>query len=72
SDWTFDSMYSLDRNIITLAVIEFLNYEHTPYQIVINESIELAKKYGSEESPKFINGVLGKIVKKLNLETEGK
>lgn len=72
SDWTFDTMYSLDRNIITLAVIEFLNYEHTPYQIVINEAIELAKKYGSEDSPKFINGVLGKIVKKLNLDTEGK
>lgn len=52
---------AVDRNILRIAVREFLVDNLTPAGAAINEAVELAKKYGSENSPRFINGVLGAI-----------
>jgi N utilization substance protein B len=53
---------SIDRNILRLAIFEMLFDNKVPAKAAINEAIELAKKFGTEKSPKFINGVLGSIV----------
>ena len=52
---------AVDRNVLRIAVREFLVDNLTPAGAAINEAVELAKKYGSESSPRFINGVLGAI-----------
>jgi transcription antitermination protein NusB len=52
---------AVDRNILRVAVREFLVDNLTPVGAAINEAVELAKKYGSESSPRFINGVLGAV-----------
>ena len=52
---------AVDRNILRIAVREFLVDNLTPAGAAINEAVELAKKYGSESSPRFINGVLGAV-----------
>lgn len=62
-DWKVERMSSVDRNLLRLAVFEMLYYDNTPPKVALNEAIELAKIFGSEESPKFINGILGKIIK---------
>ncbi|HUK66963.1 MAG TPA: transcription antitermination factor NusB [Anaeromyxobacteraceae bacterium] len=59
--WRLDRMAKVDRNILRLAVHELLHREEVPVKVVINEAIELGKKYGSESSGAFINGVLDKI-----------
>jgi len=62
--WPLDRMSAVDRNILRLAIYE-LNYQpETPPSVVINEAVELAKKFGTDESPKFINGILGALAKK--------
>ena len=52
---------AVDRNVLRVAIREFLVDNLTPAGAAINEAVELAKKYGSESSPRFINGVLGAI-----------
>jgi N utilization substance protein B len=52
----------IDRNILRLAIFEMLFDNKVPAKAAINEAIELAKKFGTEKSPKFINGVLGSII----------
>lgn len=61
--YTIQRLYKIDLAIITLAVIELKFIKETPKEVVINEAVELAKKYSTEKSPKFINGVLADIVK---------
>lgn len=61
--YTIDRLYKIDLAIITLAVIELKFINETPKEVVINEAVELAKKYSTEKSPRFINGVLADIVK---------
>lgn len=68
-DWTMETMYSIDRNIIIIAVVELL-YENTSHKIIIDEAVEVAKKYGSEDSGGFVNGVLNRVLKTLGLETK--
>jgi len=62
-DWKVNRMLSVDRNILRLAVYEMLYSLNTPPKVALNEALELAKIFGSEESPKFINGILDKIIK---------
>jgi transcription antitermination protein NusB len=62
TDWKLDRMAAMDRAILRLAVGEF-RATGTPPKVVINEALELAKKYSSEESVSFINGVLDAILK---------
>ena len=63
SNWTIERFSKVDLAILRLAVLEIRYVEAIPEAVSINEAVELAKKYGTEESPKFINGVLGKIVR---------
>ncbi|MFA4967295.1 MAG: transcription antitermination factor NusB [Candidatus Margulisiibacteriota bacterium] len=61
-DWKLDRMGGVDRNILRLALYE-LTESKTPAEIVINEAIEVAKKYSTLEAAKFINGILGAYMK---------
>lgn len=62
-EWTVDRMAAVDRNILRLAVYEILFLDDIPSAVSINEAVELAKIYGTEESSKFINGILGNVVR---------
>jgi N utilization substance protein B len=59
--WRMERMAAVDRNILRAAVAEFLGYPHTPRAVVINEAIEIARKFSSPESVQFINGVLDSV-----------
>ncbi len=61
--YTLERLFKIDLAIITLAVIELNFIKENPKEVVINEAVELAKKYSTEKSPRFINGVLADIVK---------
>ena len=63
SGWKLERLQSVDRNILRLAVYEIVFDEQTPNKVAINEAIEIAKEYGDDNSPKFINSVLDKINK---------
>ncbi len=72
-DWPLDQVAIIDRNLLRIALWEIAAYQKTPEKVVINEAVELAKYYGSEGSSRFINGVLGGLLKhmreiKLDLE----
>lgn len=62
-EWTVERMAGVDRNILRLAVYEVLFVNDIPSAVSINEAVELAKIYGTEESAKFINGILGNLVR---------
>ena len=60
-NWRLERMARVDRNILRLAVGELLHTPGTPVRVVINEAVELAKRFGTAESPAFVNGVLDRI-----------
>ncbi|MCX7770471.1 MAG: transcription antitermination factor NusB [Proteobacteria bacterium] len=60
-NWKIDRMHKVDLSILRLAVFEMFYTTETPYKVIINEAVELAKKYGTDNSPSFINGILDKI-----------
>ena len=60
--WGLDRLALVDRNILRLALYELL-YTDTPPEVVIDEAVELAKEYGTEQAPKFINGILDRVWK---------
>ena len=59
--WPLDQIAAVDRNILRLAIYEILIDNRVPMRAAINEAVELAKEFGGENSPKFINGVLGSV-----------
>lgn len=61
--WRLERMAAVDRNILRAAVAEFLSSPSTPKPIVINEALEIARKFSSPESVQFINGVLDSVAK---------
>ena len=63
--WRMDRMAAVDRNLLRGSVAEFLGYPATPKAVVINEAIEIARKFSSPESAQFINGVLDSVAKDL-------
>jgi transcription antitermination protein NusB len=65
ANWRIDRMAAVDRNVLRAAVAEMLGYPTTPRAIVINEAIEIARKFSAPESSQFINGVLDSIGKEL-------
>ena len=67
SDWKFDRISKIDLAILSLATYE-LRFTDIPYKVVINEAVELAKKYGEDTSKKFVNGVLASVVKEIGKE----
>jgi N utilization substance protein B len=60
-EWPLDQIAAIDRNILRIAFWEFAVYRKTPVKVAINEAVELAKQYGSDSAPRFINGVLGTL-----------
>lgn len=61
--WSVDRMAVVDRNVLRCALYELLYVDQIPAKVTINEAIEIAKRYGSEESGAFINGILDRIMK---------
>ncbi|MEN2985886.1 MAG: transcription antitermination factor NusB [Thermodesulfovibrionaceae bacterium] len=61
--WSLDRMLTIDKNILRFAVYEIVYRDDIPYQVSINEAIEIAKKYSTKEAAAFINGVLDRIAK---------
>lgn len=66
--WKLERMPAVDRNLLRLAVYELKECPDIPLKVTLNEAIEIAKKFGAEESSNFINGVLDKIAKELRKE----
>ncbi len=68
--WALDRMSIVDRNILRMAIYEMLSEPDIPTSVSVNEAVELAKVYGSSESGKFVNGILGRVAHDLEeLET---
>lgn len=64
-NWKLERMSTVDRNVLRIATYELLFLKETPPPVVINEAIEVAKKFGTEDSAKFINGILDAIRRSL-------
>ena len=60
-EWPLDQIAAIDRNILRMALWEFAVFHETPIKVAINEAVELAKLYGSDSAPRFVNGVLGSL-----------
>jgi N utilization substance protein B len=65
-EWPLNQVAIVDRNILRIALWEFAVMGETPIKVAINEAVELAKMYGSDSSPRFINGVLGSLAAQEN------
>jgi transcription antitermination protein NusB len=63
--WDLDRMAVVDRNILRLAIFELLHEADVPPKVAINEAIEIAKKFGTRESSRFINGILDRVHREL-------
>jgi N utilization substance protein B len=59
--WPLEQLAMIDRNILRLAIFEILFDNKVPVKVAVSEAVELAKTFGSESSPKFVNGVLGSV-----------
>ncbi len=64
-NWRLERMPAVDRNLLRMAVAEMLGFKGTPFPIVINEALEIARRYSAAESINFLNGVLDSIAKSL-------
>ena len=67
--WSIDRISKIDLTLLKIAIYEMLE-KKIHYKIVVNEVVELAKKYSEEQSPSFINGVLASIIKQNNIANE--
>ncbi len=65
-EWPLDQVATIDRNIIRISLWEFAVFQKTPIKVAINEAVELAKVYGSDSTPRFVNGVLGSLASHLD------
>ncbi len=66
-EWPISQVTVIDRNVLRLGIYELMfgNYDEVPPKVAINEAIELAKSFGSDSSPRFVNGVLGTIYREM-------
>ena len=62
-DWKVHRLGAVDRNILRLAIYEIVFRDDVPVPVSVNEAVELAKQFGDDDSPRFINGVLGTVVR---------
>ena len=65
-EWPLNQVAIIDRNILRIALWEFAVYRKTPIKVAINEAVELAKVFGSDSTPRFVNGVLGSLADRQN------
>jgi N utilization substance protein B len=71
-NWSLDRMAVVDRNVLRMAVYEILYRMDIPTSVTINEAIEIAKKYGTDESGSFVNGILDSVARMTGKLDEGK
>ena len=71
-NWSLDRMAIVDRNVLRMAVYEVLYRMDIPTSVTINEAIEIAKKYGTDESGAFVNGILDRVARVTGKLDEGK
>ncbi|MEE1071875.1 MAG: transcription antitermination factor NusB, partial [Cellulosilyticum sp.] len=64
ANWSFSRIAKVDLSILRLAIYE-LKYTDVPQKVAVNEAVEIAKTYSTEKSPKFINGILGSVIKEI-------
>ena len=67
-EWAVDRMAAVDRAILRMAIYEIKHQEHVPDSVAADEAVELAKNFSTAESGKFINGILGSVIRGLNQE----
>lgn len=67
-NWPIHQLASVDRNVLRVAIFEIISGVDTPPKVAVNEAVEIAKAFGSEISPKFVNGVLGSVIAIRNIE----
>ena len=60
--WTVDRLPTIDRIVLRMSVYEMFHRPETPHAVVINEAVELAKKFSTDDSPRFVNGVLSSVL----------
>jgi len=65
ANWDLKRMTVIDRNILRMAAAELLYFKDIPFKVVIDEAVEIAKQYGTEDSGKFVNGVIDSIHKEM-------
>jgi transcription antitermination protein NusB len=69
--WPLEQMSAIDRNILRIGIYDCLyTSERVPMRVAINEAVELAKRYGSDSAPRFVNGVLGQLVRTHQLDDQ--
>jgi len=71
TNWKVPRMSFVDRNIMRMALFEFLELDEVPTMVSINEAIELGKRFGTTESSSFINGILDRVARNLSLTDRG-
>ncbi len=68
-NWTLSRMAVIDRNLLRMAASEILYSKTVPPKVAIDEAVEIAKRFGSEDSAHFINGILDRVLKEMNSDT---
>jgi N utilization substance protein B len=71
-EWPLDQMAAIDRNILRMAIFEFMLDGQTPVKVAINEAVDLAKMFGSDSSARFVNGVLGSLAASMGGSNPGR
>lgn len=66
TNWRMERLSAIDRNILRLAATEMLHFEDIPPRVSIQEALRLAEKYGTDQSPRFVNGVLDALMRRLD------
>jgi transcription antitermination protein NusB len=70
-NWRIERMARIDRNVLRIATFELIHRPDVPPKVVLNEAIEVAKRFGTEESGAFINGILDKVAKEARAPAQG-
>ena len=62
--WDIERLFKIDKDILRIAIIELVYIKDAPHKVIIDEALELAKKYSTDDSPSFINGILARVVER--------
>ena len=71
TNWRFERIAAVDRNILRLAAYELMKEPQTPSSVILDEAVELAKRFGEADSPPFVNGVLDAVMRKVRGPKDG-
>jgi N utilization substance protein B len=72
TNWRFERLAAVDRNVLRLGVFELMREPDTPAAVVIDEAVEMARRFGAADSPAFVNGVLDAIMRAVREQGEGR